>query len=631
MLEQAEEEMADVIVSSTRVNSKIKDLPVRVEVLGTEDMEEETSMHPSNVAMLLSEASGIQSQQTSVSSGNIQIRILGLDGKYTQLLKDGFPMYSGFSNGLSVMQIPPLDLRQVELIKGSSSSLYGGDAIAGIINFISQKPLFKPQWSLIANQTSRQGTDVGSFYNYRSDRWGISILGTFTHQNPMDIHNDGFTVLPMLNAFTLNPKLFWYPSDSSTVSLSLNITRDHRVGGDLEAVNEGPTTDHPYTEENKSSRSYYQFEYEKKFTGSNKLTFRNSASSFNRDIEIMGYIFSGNEISTFSELSYLHNSKKHKLVAGLNFNTDKFAENKQTDSLLRNYDFTTAGIFVQDDWMLSRHFTLETGIRNDYQNRFGNFFLPRLSILWKVSHNWDIRFGGGLGYKSATIFDAQTEETAYKNVLPIGDSVNAERSAGLNLNFNYTGKIGDDLNLVFDQSFFYTQISNPLVLDTLTIGSRGKSYFYFVNALRAYSTLGFESSIRLRRDGWSLFAGYTYIDARTGDPTHPYIALTPRNKIVFDLSKEKENDYRVAMEAFYTGRQYLSDGTKTSDYFVVGLLLQKTFNWITLVLNFENLTDTRQTKFGPVVLPPYTNPTFNEIYAPLEGFMANLAIKIRIL
>src|SRR5882757_8216061 len=286
-LEPDVEMLGDVVVSSSRINGRIKDLPTRVEVLGTEDMEEETSMHPSNVAMLLSEASGIQTQQTSASSGNVQIRILGLDGKYTQLLKDGFPIYSGFSDGLSVMQIPPLDLSQVELIKGSSSSLYGGDAIAGIINFISKKPGARPEWNVLANQTMRGGTDVGSFYTGRNKHWGLTLLNTFTHQVPMYIHNEGFTVLPKLTAVTVNPKLFWYPTDSATVSLTVNATYDNRVGGDVAAVKDGPTAAHPYTEDNKSNRDYYQLEYVQHLSAGRTLTVRNSTSSFNRDMGIM--------------------------------------------------------------------------------------------------------------------------------------------------------------------------------------------------------------------------------------------------------------------------------------------------------------------------------------------------------
>jgi outer membrane receptor for ferrienterochelin and colicins len=628
-LEQDVEMLGDVVVSSSRINGRIKDLPTRVEVLGTEDMEEETSMHPSNVAMLLSEASGIQTQQTSASSGNVQIRILGLDGKYTQLLKDGFPMYSGFSNGLSVMQIPPLDLSQVELIKGSSSSLYGGDAIAGIINFVSKKPGSRPDWNVLANQTMRGGTDIGSFYTARNKHWGLTLLNTFTNQVPVDIHNDGFTVLPKLTAFTVNPKLFWYPSDSATVSLAANTTLDHRIGGDLVAVKGGPTAAHPYTEDNKSGRDYYQLEYVQHLGSGRLLTVRNSTSLFNRSIGIMDYRFSGRQWSTFSEASYLLPWGHHKTVAGMNFSTDRFSEDQRTDSLIRDYNFVTMGVFVQDDWTLGRRWVLETGIRNDYQNRYGNFLLPRVSVLYKLSREWSLRTGGGLGYKSPTIFDAQTEETAYKDVLPVSGSVKAERSEGVNADVIYTGTIGEDLRATVDQAFYYTRVDHPLVLDSLPANGAGTVYTYFANAGNAYTTRGFETSIRLKQDNWSLFAGYTYVDARTGVATLPHIALAPRSKVVFDLAKEKDGDYRVALEAFYTGPQYLYDGSKTRDYWVTGLLLEKVIHGVTVVLNFEDLTDTRQTRFGPVVVPPVTNPTFNEIYAPLEGFMANLAVKVR--
>jgi outer membrane receptor for ferrienterochelin and colicins len=627
-IEPAEQELEDVIVSTSRISNSIKNLPTRVEVLSQEDMEEETNQHPSNVAMLLSEASGIQTQQTSASSGNVQIRILGLDGKYTQLLKDGFPMYSGYSNGLSIMQIPPLDLKQVELIKGSSSSLYGGDAIAGIINFISKKPSFKHEWTFLGNQTNKAGTDMGSFYAARNKHRGITLLNTFSSQSPMDIHNNGFTVLPKLTAFTINPKLFWYPTDSVSISLSLNANYDNRTGGDLIAVKYGATPSHPYIETSKSNRDYYQFEYVKRLPKENLFTMRNSLSLFSRDIGITNYTFSGQQSSTFTEVSYLHPYKHHKTVIGFNFITDQFTENKRTDSLLRNYSFLTTGVFIQDDWTLNNHFTLETGIRNDYQNRFGDFLLPRISLLYKVSSQWSFRIGGGLGYKSATIFDAQTEETAYRNVLPVGDSIKAEKSAGANVDINYSTTIGDDTKIVFDQAFFYTQINNPLVLDSFTNSS---TYYYFNNAQNPFSTRGIETSVRLKQDDWSLFAGYTYIDARTGNNLHPFIELTPRNKLVFDLSNEKDNDYKIAFEAFYTGTQYLQDGTKTPDYWITGLMLEKDIKRVSVVLNFEDLTDTRQTRFAPVVIPPITNPQFQEIYAPLEGFMANVAIKVRIL
>src|ERR1044072_820952 len=97
-------------------------------------------MKPGDIRVVLSESTGSQTQQTSATSANASIRIQGLDGRYTQVLKDGFPMYAGFSSGLGLLQPPPLDLHQFEVIKGSASTLYGGGAIAGLVNLISKTP-----------------------------------------------------------------------------------------------------------------------------------------------------------------------------------------------------------------------------------------------------------------------------------------------------------------------------------------------------------------------------------------------------------------------------------------------------------------------------------------------------------
>lgn len=134
------EHMEEVLIRSTRSRRSIANLPTRVEVISGEELAEKGNMKPGDIRMLLNETTGIQTQQTSATSYNSSIRIQGLDGKYTQLLKDGYPLYSGFSGGLSLLQIVPLDLQQVEVIKGSSSTLYGGGAIAGLVNLISKTP-----------------------------------------------------------------------------------------------------------------------------------------------------------------------------------------------------------------------------------------------------------------------------------------------------------------------------------------------------------------------------------------------------------------------------------------------------------------------------------------------------------
>ncbi|HEY6160690.1 MAG TPA: TonB-dependent receptor plug domain-containing protein, partial [Bacteroidia bacterium] len=118
--------MDEVVISSTRTHSHMGDSPLKVEVIGEDETEEENGIKPGNVSSLLGDVSGIQIQQTSPVSGNSNVRMLGLQGKYTQVLRDGIPMYEGFSADFGVMQLPPLDLKQIEIVKGSASTLYGG-------------------------------------------------------------------------------------------------------------------------------------------------------------------------------------------------------------------------------------------------------------------------------------------------------------------------------------------------------------------------------------------------------------------------------------------------------------------------------------------------------------------------
>jgi iron complex outermembrane receptor protein len=168
-----ENELGEVIVQGTRSNRSIAQTPTRVEVL-TEEIDEAATMDPSKIAHLLTHSTGIQVQQTSATSNTANVRIQGLDGRYTQILKDGFPLYGGFSGSLSIMQIPPLDLRQIEYIKGGASTLYGGGAIAGIINVISKEPTSE-ETILHLNGSQIGAFDVNMFTSKKYEKIGFTL------------------------------------------------------------------------------------------------------------------------------------------------------------------------------------------------------------------------------------------------------------------------------------------------------------------------------------------------------------------------------------------------------------------------------------------------------------------------
>ncbi|QNF31191.1 TonB-dependent receptor (plasmid) [Adhaeribacter swui] len=617
--------LGEVTVTATRTNSRIEDIPIRVEVIGQEEIEEKANMKPGNISMLLSESSGIQTQQTSATSGNISIRIQGLDGRYTQILKDGFPLYSGFSSGLSLMQIPPLDLKQVELIKGASSALYGGDAVAGIINLVSKTPTETPEWSVLLNQTHKGGRDVSSFFSNRKEKLGITFLASQSTQNAYDVNKEGFTDLPELQQNTLSPKAYYYINDSTTLSLGITSSFETRSGGDIFAIKDQPTAQNAFVERNRSSRHFSQLRFDKKLQHNRNLTFKNSFSYFQRNISVLDVAFGGKQLSSYTEASYLLPSAHNTAVIGVNLNSDAFRENQRLNPLTRNYSYVTAGAFIQNDWRVQDNFTVQAGLRTDLQSKYGAFVLPRLSLLYKFTPRWSARAGGGLAYKTPTIFNADTEQLAFQNVASIAPDVKAERAAGANMDVNYNGVLFDEVSFSFNQAFYYTRLKYPL----LAHADVNTNIISYGNAPQPIDTRGFETNVRFAVEDFKFFAAYTFINTlKRYDPEQRHLELTPKHKLVLTLVYEKEKSFRGGLEGFYTGQQYLSNGQRSPDYWVMGLMGEKMFKHFSLIANLENFTDTRQTRFGQVVLPPYKRPSFRQIYAPLDGFIANLAVKV---
>ena len=254
LLEHDEEGSEEIIVSATRSSRTIADNPTRVEVISGEELAEKGNMKPGDIRMLLNESTGIQTQQTSAISNNSSIRIQGLDGKYTQILKDGFPLYGSFSGGLSLLQIVPLDLKQVEVIKGSSSTLYGGDAIAGLINLVSKTPSDHKELSFLFNATSALGFDASAFYSNKNEQLGTTLFASYNTGSPYDPADIGFTAIPEFKRITMNPKLFYYPSDQLTIQFGLNTIIEERTGGDIKAVEGNGDLTHRYFEKNQTRR-----------------------------------------------------------------------------------------------------------------------------------------------------------------------------------------------------------------------------------------------------------------------------------------------------------------------------------------------------------------------------------------
>ena len=633
-LEEDEEAFDDVVVSATRTSRTIADLPTRVETIAGEEIDEKVSMEPSNITMLLNESPGIVVQQTSAVSGNASIRIQGLDGRYTQLLKDGFPLYGGFSGGLSLLQVPPLDLRQVEIVKGPASTLYGGDAIAGLVNLVSKTPGPEgapAERSLLLNATSAGGLDAGAFLSDRVGRLGYTVLASANGSRAYDGDGDAFTNLPRTRRLTLDPRAFYYPTERTTAWLGLTATAEDREGGDVAVIDDGAAG---YAERTESVRLTARGRLDHELSDLATLTLKQSATQFDRVTTLPGYRFEGEQTATYSEASGLLRLGAHDLVVGLDLRTDAFDQRGAGADEL-DYGFLAAGLFAQDTWDVADRLAVELGLRGEVHDEYGAFALPRASALYRVSPNVSVRATGGLGYKAPTVFLEPSEARAFRGVLPLDESVTAETSAGGTVDVNVRTVLGGRVTLSLNQAAYLTRLDDALVpfADNPVGGDGpdGDGPLRYRNADGAVLTRGLETNARLGLGDWKLFLGYVYLDATEAVPgadLRREIPLTPAHKTYSVLVWERHGQGRVGLEAYYTGPQTLTDGERTPGYWVTGVMGEWRVGPARLFLNLENVLDTQQTDYGPVVLGPRTAPTFADVWAPTDGFVANGGVKL---
>lgn len=625
-LNRTEETLGEVIISTTRTDSRIENSPLKVEVLGREEMDEENTIKPGNIASILSDVSGIQIQQSSPVSGNANVRIQGLEGRYTQILRDGMPLFEGFSSGFGVLTIPPLDLRQIELVKGSASTLYGGGAIGGLINLLSKRPTAAQEAVLTLNQTTLKESNANAFLSKRYKSVGYSLFAGYTRQGAVDVNKDGLTDVSKQNTFIAHPRLFFYPSSKTTIIAGYTGTFSNNLGGDLTVVNGTKNSQHQYFERNKTARNTGEFILEQSLAHGARLTVKSTVSGFDRRIETNTHNFNGRQLNYYAEASAFVPHESWNVVAGVNLTGDAFRKKPSDPVLLQDFSNNTLGAFAQ----YTRHFgettVLEAGLRADHHNDYGNFVLPRLALFHRFNQAWGSRLGFGMGYKTPNALAPQNVEYEIQNIQPIAAGVKAETSYGFNAEVNYKKEWGEENSLFINQALFLTQLQNPLVAN-----ESGNGLVSFYNAAKPVVSKGFDTYVQLNLSGWEIYAGYTFTLARRNYlPANNFVPLTPKNRTAFTLVKEIGEAWRFGLEGSYTGRQYRDGNSRTPGYLFMAAMVERKFgHHLSLVLNGENLFDYRQSNYEALFTGPITAPVFRPLWAPIDGRVLNLSLRIR--
>lgn len=643
-LEARSTELESVVVSATRAERRVEDTPIRVEVVDEEEVAEKVAMTPGDVSMLLNETSGLRVQTTSPGLGSAGVRVQGLRGRYTLMLADGLPLYGGQAGGLGLLQIPPLDLARVEVIKGGASALYGSNALGGVVNFISRRPPEVTTRELLLNQTTRGGTDavfyVGSPLRAESP-WGATLLASTHRQRENDIDGDSWADMPGYQRGVVRPRLFYHDEQGRSLFATLGVTAEDRAGGTL-AGRTGPDG-RSFREGLRTRRGDVGLSGRMLLRGRDVLSVRSSVTE-QRHAHQFGSIDENDTHRTaFAEVSIAAARGPLTWVGGAAFQSERYHNTDVPDFA---YDYRVPASFVQADFDATPWLVLSASGRVDWHSRHGTLVSPRASMLLRRGEQgalagWTARASAGGGTFAPTPFTEETEATGLTPLRPLA-TLAVERAVGGSLDVG--GPVETGLGrLEVNGSVFGSRLASAVVAREFAgTTADGIRRLELVNAPEATRTWGAELLLRLLSEPFRVTVTYAFTaatewDEASGGGARRDVPLIPRHAVGVVASLEKENAHRIGLELYYTGHQALKDNpyrNESPSYLVFGLLAERILSTplgrVRAFVNAENLLDVRQTRVDPLLLPMpgMGGRRTTDVWSLLEGRTLNAGVRL---
>ena len=616
-----------VVVTATRANRRLQDEPLRVEVIDREEIEEKALMTPGSVAMLLGETTGLRVQTTAPSLGAANVRIQGLRGRYAQLLADGLPLYGASGDSFSLLQVPPLDLGQVEVIKGAASALYGPAALGGVINLVSRRPRESEKEALF-NLTSQRGADV-TLWTAAEPRngWSWTLLTGFHGQPRRDLDDDQWTDLAGYARGVARPRIFYDNGAGRSIFLTGGLIAENREGGTLEG---GRAPDGAPFDEALDTRRGDVGALARWVTGGGKVvTIRGSVARMTHD-RLFGLVRErGSRITWFGESSLTGAAGRHTWVIGAAIQQDRY---NPEDVPRFRYRFSSPALFAQDEVMLGSKVSISASARVDVHSEYGVLASPRVSVLLRPTSQWTTRLSAGAGSFAPTPFTEETDETGLTLLAPL-TGVREERARTASADLTWTRGPFEVTGTLFG-SIVRDAVQHARLVQAAIVGPTYPVALF--NAREPTRTWGTELLARLRRGEFIVMATHAFmrsteLDLDAGGRRE--VPLTPNHAASFNVMWEGDEWGRAGFEAYYTGRQSLEENPYRDEsrrYLLFGGLFERRFGDVRAFINVENLADVRQTKHDPLIRPtrlPDGRWTV-EAWGPLDGRVWNGGIRV---
>ena len=503
-LEAASEQLEETVVTGTLKAVRRSESPVPVEVYSPTFLKQNPT---SNIFEALQSVNGVRPQINCNVCNTGDIHINGLEGPYTLVLIDGMPIVSGLGTVYGLSGIPNSLIEQIEIVKGPASSLYGSEAVGGLINIITKSTLEAPDFFVDAFATGwgEYNLDVGTKFNLSKKADMLLGINYFKYDELIDNNGDNFTDLTLQDRISIFQKWNFKRKDNRLFSLAGRFFYEDRWGGELQWTPEYRGGNEIYGESIYTRRWEVLGKY--RLPTTEKLLFSFSYNDHSQNSVYGDVLYLADQRIGFGQLTWDKNIGKHDLLFGsaLRYN---FYNDNTTATVIGN-ETVIPSLFVQDEIRFTKKHSWLLGLRYDYDKRHGSIYTPRTAYRWKMTDNDILRLNAGTGFRVVNLF---TEEhaalTGARDVI-VAEALNPERS--FNVNLNYLRKIygSNGMFASIDASVFYTNFSNAILPDYDT----NPNQIIYANLNGKSVSQGISANIDVVfPSGFSFLAGATFQD-----------------------------------------------------------------------------------------------------------------------
>jgi outer membrane receptor for ferrienterochelin and colicins len=556
-MEPANSTLKEVVVSGSMREVRRMDSPIPIEVYSKQFF---TANRVASLFESFQHINGVRPQVNCNICNTGDIHINGLEGPYTMVLLDGMPIVSGLSTVYGLMGIPQSLIERVEVVKGPASTLYGSEAVGGLINIITKKPSLTPRFSAEVFSSNWQdlNVDIGARIRASKKLHALYGLNIFRYMNPIDNNQDGFTDVTLQQRVSLFNKWQLDRKHQRLFSVAGRLLFENRMGGMMNYNHTLRGSDSIYGESIYTKRweifGTYQLPLKERILVQWSMNAHHQDSYYGT----MPYI--GDQYIGFGQMLWYKGIKNHQLLSGFSLRHTHYDDNTvatQRGDSLQGFQNSPSvvvlpGIFVQDEWTINKQHQMVIGIRYDYNNLHGRVITPRFN--YKISSRTQssiVRFSFGSGYRVANVFTEDHAALSGARKLIFEEALKPERSWNGNINAEQRVVSNGTTEWRIDATAFYTYFTNRIIPDYLS--NANQIIYRNLNGHAISQGISINTSIS-HANKLSLSAGITLMDvSSTTNGIYQRQLLTERFSGVWSLG------YRIPkykLNIDYTGNVY---------------------------------------------------------------------------